>query len=550
MTGRPSSPFRSGLVLVAAAGLVLAGCNAGETAEDPTSAPASGAPATDEATGEATDGAPNAATDEATDGGAGGATDGSTGSDAGSEGVVLGFAAEPLNLDFTTTDGAAIPEALLANVYEGLVQVDQDGEIVPSLATDWTVSDDGRTYTFTLAEGVTFSNGDDFDSEDAMFSIERVQSDAWTISLKSQMDVVESVEAPSPTELVVTLAEPSNSWLFAMTTRIGAMFSSDGVDDLANTPVGTGPYEVADFVPGERIDFARRDDYWGDAPAYADVTFRYFSDGNALNSALLSGGIDVIATVQAPEAISQFEGGDYEIIEGSSNGEVVLSMNNASPPLDDVRVRRAIRYAIDNEAVRATAWAGYGELIGTMGAPTDPWFAAERAEDYPTDPEQAVALLDEAGVDDLTLDFRVPNLPYAVNAATTVQSNLAQVGITADITPVEFPAVWLEEVFTDTAYDLSIIAHVEPRDMGIFADPEYYFQYDSQEYRDLLAQADTGPAEDQAATLAEAGALLSSDAAAEFLFLAPTLIVTDGTVTGLPVDEVSEAFDVTALRPA
>ncbi len=522
-----------GLVAVAVAGLVLAGCDAGETSEDPTSATEAGsaAPSTSETV--ATTG-----TSEPSETGGG---DGA---------VVLGFAADPLNLDFTTTDGAAIPEALLTNVYEGLVMVDQDGEIVPSLATDWTVSDDGLTYTFTLAEGVVFSNGDEFDSEDAKFSIEQVQSDAWTISLKAQMDVVESVEAPSPTELVVTLANPSNSWLFAMTTRIGAMFSTDGVDDLANTPVGTGPYEVSDFVPSERIDFTRRDDYWGDAPAYADVTFRYFSDGNALNSALLSNGIDVIATVQAPEAISQFEGGDYEIIEGSSNGEVILSMNNASPPLDDVRVRQAIRYAIDNEAVRATAWAGYGEMIGTMGAPTDPWFAPERVDDYPTDTAQATALLEDAGATDLTLDFRIPNLPYAVNAATTVQSNLAQVGITADITPVEFPAVWLEDVFTNKDYDMSIIAHVEPRDMGIFADPEYYFQYDSQEYRDLLAQADQGPAEDQAATLQEAGELLSSDAAAEFLFLAPTLIVTDGTVTGLPVNEVSEAFDITVLEPA
>ncbi len=529
-------PVRA-VVAVAVAGLVLAACAAGETADDPTTAagsestaPSTSAPAT----------SGSAAPEPEPNGGAGG----------GDGAVVLGFAADPLNLDFTTTDGAAIPEALLTNVYEGLVTVDQDGEIVPSLATDWTVSDDGLTYTFTLAEGVTFSNGDTFDSEDAKFSIEQVQSDAWTISLKAQMDVVESVEATSPTELVVTLANPSNSWLFAMTTRIGAMFSTDGVDDLANTPVGTGPYEVIDFVPSEQIDFARRDDYWGDAPAYREVTFRYFADGNALNSALLSEGIDVIATVQAPEAISQFEGGDYEIIEGSSNGEVILSMNNASPPLDDVRVRQAIRYAIDNEAVRATAWAGYGEMIGTMGAPTDPWFASERVDDYPTDLDQATSLLEEAGATDVTLDFRIPNLPYAVNAATTVQSNLAQVGIDAEITPVEFPAVWLEDVFTNKDYDMSIIAHVEPRDMGIFTDPEYYFQYDSQEYRDLLAEADQGPADDQAATLKEAGELLSSDAAAEFLFLAPTLIVTDGTVTGLPVNEVSEAFDVTVLEPA
>ena len=132
------------------------------------------------------------------------------------------------------TDGAAIPEALLVNVYEGLVKIDQTtGEIVPLLAESWEVSDDGRTYDFMLRDGVTFSNGEEFTADDVKFSIERVQSDDWTISLKSGMDVVESVEVVSPTQVRVELAEPSNSWLFRMTTRIGAIFDPSGVDDLA-----------------------------------------------------------------------------------------------------------------------------------------------------------------------------------------------------------------------------------------------------------------------------------------------------------------------------
>jgi peptide/nickel transport system substrate-binding protein len=113
--------------------------------------------------------------------------------------LAVGLAAEPASLDFTTTDGAAIPEALLYNVLETLVKVDSvSGEIVPLLAEDYEVSEDGKQYTFTLREGVTFSNGDEFTAEDVAFSIDRVKSDAWTVSLKSAMDVVEDVEWPPP----------------------------------------------------------------------------------------------------------------------------------------------------------------------------------------------------------------------------------------------------------------------------------------------------------------------------------------------------------------
>ena len=218
----------------------------------------------------------------------------------------LGLVAEPANLDFTTTDGAAIPQALLYNVYEGLVQVNQDGEIEGGLAESWDVSKDGITYTFQLVDNATFSNGEPFTAEDAKFSIDRVKSD-WTVSLKAAMDVVDQVEVVSPTELKVTLKQPSNDWLYRMTTRVGAMFSKSGVDDLANDPVGTGPYDVQKWTRGDSIDLTRNDDYWAEKPYFETVTLKYFKDPTALNNALLSGTIDVIGTVQTPESLEQFE---------------------------------------------------------------------------------------------------------------------------------------------------------------------------------------------------------------------------------------------------
>jgi peptide/nickel transport system substrate-binding protein len=462
--------------------------------------------------------------------------------------LAIGFTAEPANLDFTTTDGAAIPEALLVNVYEGLVKIDQtNGEIVPALAESWEISDDGRTYDFMLREGVTFSNGEEFTADDVKFSIERVQSDDWTISLKSGMDVVESVEVVSPTHARVVLAEPSNSWLFRMTTRIGAMFDPSGVDDLANQPVGTGPYVLEEWNRGDSLVLTANEDYWGQPAAIGTVTLRYFGDPSAANNALLTGDIDVIGTVQAPESLDQFAGDDQlQIIEGTTNGEVTLSFNNESGPMSDIRVRQAVKHAIDHEALLETAWAGRGLLIGSHVPPTDPWYE-DLTGLYPYDPDRARDLLAEAGQEDLTLRFRIANLPYAVASAQVITSQLAEVGITAEIEPLEFPARWLDEVFTNADYDMSIVSHVEPRDIGIFGDPDYYFRYDSQQVRDLLAEADAGIPDEQVEAMKQVARAIAEDAAADWLFLQPNLIVAAADVQGLPQNRVSESFDLTTI---
>jgi peptide/nickel transport system substrate-binding protein len=455
---------------------------------------------------------------------------------------------EPANLDFTRTDGAAIPEALLVNVYEGLVRLNQQtGDIEPALAESWTVSPDGLVYDFTLRDDVTFSNGEPFTADDVKFSIERVQSDAWTVSLKEGMGVVAGVEVVSPTQARVTLRQPSNSWLHRMTTRIGAMFDPSGVGDLANAPVGTGPYTVSEFRRGDALVLTRREDYWGEAPAIREVVLQYFDDATAAVNALLTDGIDVIGTVQAPEALAQFEGDDrFQIIEGTTNGEVTLAMNGAAGPTSDPRVRRAIAMAIDHEAVLNTAWAGRGTLIDTMVPPTDPWYQP-LPDVTPYHPEAARALLAEAGTPNPSLRLRIANLPYAVASAQVVQSQLAAVGIQTQIEPLEFPARWLEEVFTSADYDLSIVAHVEPRDIRTFGNPGYYWRYDNPDVQRLLAESELGTEEQQVDALQQVARRIAEDAAADWLFLIPNLIVADADVRGLPQNRIGEALELTAL---
>jgi len=441
---------------------------------------------------------------------------------------------------------------LLTNVYETLVKLDQSGKIVPGLAEKWTVSPDGKTYTFTLRSGVKFTSGAQFTAEDAKFSIDRVTTN-WTppayvaqMNEKATKDlptvVIDSTTAASPTEFKVTLKNPSNSWLFNMTGRAGAMFSRTGVADLANKPIGTGPYRFQTWNRGNSIVLQRNETYWGPKASVKTVTFKYFKDPTAMNNALLTGGIQVVSTVQTPQALGQFKnGGKHQIIEGATDGEVMMTLNDGKAPLNDVRVRQAINYAIDKKAILQNAWAGYGTVIGSHESPNDPWFV-DQANKYPHDVAKAKALLAAAGQSNLTLDLQVPPVPYATAAAPIIISELAEAGITVKASNVTFP-VWIDKVFTKADYQMTIINHVEPRDISaLWANPTYYTKYNNPAVTKLLATGDAGSPTEYIADYKKAVELLAEDAAAAWLWSFPNLIVAAANVKGLPKNAVGEAF--------
>ncbi len=470
------------------------------------------------------------------------------GSEAGpsSQALAVGLVLEPTSLDFTKADGAAIAQAMLTNVYEGLVKIDQDGKIVPALATAWTLSPDRTTYTFDLTDKAKFTNGAPFTAQDAVFSIERVKT-AWTPSVAKAMNVVTSAKALSPTKLEVKLAKPSNDWLYRMTTRIGAMFSTTGVADLATKPVGTGPYTLKDWKRGDSLTLTRNENYWGAKPHFQTATLKYIKDANALNNALLSGTINVIGVVTAPEALGQFTGNEkYQVIEGTTNGEVVLAMNNARPPFNDKRVRQAARHAIDHAALLKTCWGDKGTLIGSMVPPTDPWYE-DLTGVAPYDAEQAKSLLTQAGQPNPVVRLRVPVVPYATSCGQVVKSQLEAVGFKVTMDQLEFPK-WLSDVFKNSDYELSIVAHVEGHDLrNVFGNPDYYIHYKNPALDAVLAAADSGPEDQQTAKMKEAARMISEDAASDWLFLLPNLMVAEKDITGLPTNAVGDALNLTNI---
>ncbi|ACZ32153.1 extracellular solute-binding protein family 5 [Xylanimonas cellulosilytica DSM 15894] len=461
--------------------------------------------------------------------------------------VTVAVAAEPVNLDFRVTSGAAIPQLLMNNVYETLVKIDQDGAVVPLLAERWDVSDDRTQYTFHLREGVTFSDGSTFDADDVVASFDRVRTD-WLNAIKVKMDVVESTVALDERTVRVTLTQPSNAWLADLGTSVGAVFPSDldGVD-LRTTAIGTGPYEVFSVRQGDRIVLAGRPDHWGGPAAMTTITVRYLADPTSAVNALRAGDVDLLFNSATGDQVRQLEArGGFQVVEGTSTGDVLLSFNNRVPPFDDVRVRRAFAYAIDRQAVMATASAGYGTQVVAMVTPQDPYFE-DLTGVYPYDPDRARVLLAEARASDLQVTFDVPNLAYATTAAELIASQLAEVGVRVRLVTDEFPAVWLDKVFTRHDFQMSVIQHSEARDLLTVFRPDYYLGYDDTVIAPLAAAADAGTPQEYVDGMRQVARQVVDDAGGIVLYLAPTLIVADEALTGIRPNAVTESMDLTQL---
>ena len=406
---------------------------------------------------------------------------------------------------------------LLDNVYETLLRLGPTGEIEPGLAELPEVSDDATEYTFTLQDGPTFHSGEPLVADDVVWTLE--QQIAPGANEAERLASIDTVEATDDQTVVVTLCQPDSDFLYLMTRRGGAVLQA-GTDDRENTANGTGPFVLEDggWNVGASITLTRNDDYWGDVPAISEVTFQYFTDQNAMFNAFTTGDVDILTGILEPELLEPLrDNPDYVVNEGTTNGEFTLGFNNAREPFTDPAVRTAIRQAIDKDAYKELI-GGYGTIIGGPVPPSDPWYE-DLTDVAPYDPEAAQAALDAAGYGDgLELTLTWPSL-YPVSRADFVASQLAEVGITVTVETVEF-SVWLEQVYGNHDYDMTAVAHVEPRDIVNYANPDYYWQYDSPEVQELVAAAKVNPDLDEATEqLKEAARLISEDSPVDWLIL-------------------------------
>jgi peptide/nickel transport system substrate-binding protein len=462
--------------------------------------------------------------------------------------ITVGMVLEPPNLDPTGGAAAAIDEVVYANVFEGLTRFGPDGAVQPALAESWEVSEDGTVYTFTLHEGVTFHDGSDMTAEDVVFSLDRARAEESTNAQKTLFEGIESVEAVDPLTVKVTLSEPNGNFPFNMAWGDAVIVAPETVEQLATNPIGTGPFEFSEWVQGDHVTLVRSDSYWGDPVALSTATFKFISDGNAAFAAMMAGDIDAFPNFPAVELLSQFENDPrFEVVVGSTEGETILAMNNQQPPLDDVRVREAIAHAINRQDIIDGAMFGYGTPIGTHFAPHNPDYV-DLTDMSAHDPERSRALLEEVGAMDLTLRLMLPPPGYARNGGEIIASQLREVGIETEITNLEW-AQWLEQVFGNKDFDLTIVSHTEPADINIYARPDYYFQYDNAEFQSLIEELSVTTDPDKRSELNKAAQeMIAADYVNAYLFQLAKAGVKNANIEGLWENAPTQANDLTDVR--
>jgi peptide/nickel transport system substrate-binding protein len=462
--------------------------------------------------------------------------------------ITIAMQLEPPHLDPTSAAAQAIDSVVYTNIFEGLTRFMGDGSVVPGLAESWEISDDGTVYTFKLRDGVTFHDGTTMDAEDVKFSLDRAMAEDSANAQKALFAGIKSVEAVDPTTVKVTLSEPNGNFLFNMAWGDAVIVASDSIDDIKTNPVGTGAFTFGEWVQGDSITLNRNPDYWGDQPALETATFKFISDPTAAFAAMMAEDVDVFDNFPAPENLPQFEADPrFQVLVGSTEGETILSTNNKQAPFDDILVRQALAHAIDRQAIIDGAMFGYGTPIGTHFAPHHPAYVDLTGQSA-YDPEKAKSLLAEAGLaDGFETTLHLPPPSYARRGGEIIAAQLAEVGITAEIINVEW-AQWLESVFKGKDFGLTIVSHTEPMDIGIYARPDYYFQYESSDFQALMDLLNTTTDPDERTRLmGEAQRLISSDYVNGYLFQLAKLGVAKAGVQGLWQNAPTAAIDLTAI---
>jgi peptide/nickel transport system substrate-binding protein len=450
--------------------------------------------------------------------------------------VVMAMSLEPPGLDPTTAAAAAIAEVTLYNIYETLTKINQDSSVSPLLAASWQASPDLKTYTFKLVKGAKFSNGEPFDSAAVKFSFERAAAQTSTNKDKALFQGFEHVDAPDAETIIIALknAEPNLPFLLGQATAAIVEPKSAATD--ATQPVGTGPYTLGAWAKGSSVTLNKWPDYRNAAAIrLAKVTIRFISDPSAQVAALLSGDVDAFPRVSAGRSLAQFKSDPrFAVMIGGSRAKTIVTINNKKKPLDDVRVRRAILAAIDRKAMIEGAADGLGTPIGSFYVPGALGYV-DTTDINPYDPEKAKKLLAEAGVTTpLELSLRLPPPGYARQGGEVLAAQLAKVGIVAKIENLEW-AAWLSQVFNGPHnFDLTIVAHVEPFDLGKFTESGYYFGYHSEAFDQLYQSIVATPDEaGRARLLGDAQRMLATDAAAGFLYQPQLITIANKKLKGL-----------------
>lgn len=357
--------------------------------------------------------------------------------------IVIGLDSEPNTFDPHQTIGR-FSESFMSNVFDGLTLHDQDGALIPGLATSWEALDD-NTWEFKLREGVTFHNGNPFNAESVKFTLDRVLDEERNAPIRPLLENITSVEIVDDFTVHISIASPD----LLLPARLAELYGSildpayvqeNGDDFIALNPVGTGPFKFVEWVKDERIVLEVNEDYWGEVPQVQEIIFRPIKDNGARVAALLAGEVDIVNGIPIAQepVVANYPG--VRSVPVPVPRIYYVSMDVRTPPFDNILVRQAVNYAIDREGIVENLFAGFG-VPAAVAHPRASWGFNPDLEPYPYNPDRARELLADAGYPDgfdTEFDTFVGRLPAHDTIAQAVVAQLAEVGINAEVNALEF----------------------------------------------------------------------------------------------------------------
>ena len=353
---------------------------------------------------------------------------------------------------------AAGTREVMLNIYEGLVKVNSDGEYVCAVASDYTLSDDGLTYTFTLRDGVKFHNGDTVTTDDVLYSFDTCAATTVLSTVQAALSGITDIHADG-NQIVIKLDKPNGDFIATISS---VFIVPKDYEERSTAPIGTGPYKFVSRSIQENVILVRNDDYYGKKANIENVVIKVYEDSTAMVTALNSGSLDMVNHLTSSQIETLTNG--YNVLSDNMNLVSALYLNNAVAPFDNELVRKAMNYAIDVDSVIDFASDGYGQKVGTSMYPNFTKYyddeIAALADAYPYDPEKAKELLAEAGyADGFEFTIDVPSNyehPYG-DMAQVIAENLKEVGITANINYVDWNGYWLTEVYANRNFEATIV---------------------------------------------------------------------------------------------
>jgi peptide/nickel transport system substrate-binding protein len=465
----------------------------------------------------------------------------SSSSGSGSDATInIGSVYEPQNLDNTAGGGQGVTEALNGNVYEGLFKLSDNGKISKLLDKSYTVSPDGLTYTFTLRSGVKFHSGATLTSADVKYSIDKVTAPKSQSARKSNFAVVKNIATPDANTVVVTLKSKSISFVYNLSY---VWIINHKATNLKTTEDGTGPYKLDTWKHGSSLSLTRFADYWGTPAKNKEVVFNYYKDATAENNALLTGAVDVVTSEQSPDALSQFTSkAGFKVNNGHSTTKLLLAFNDKKAPFDNVLVREAVTQAINDKKLLSSIWGKYGTVTGSMVPPTDPWYE-DLTNVHPYDLTAAKQELAKAGLPNgFTFTLDTPNYDPHPAAAQFIKSELAKIGVTVNVNIITADE-WYTKVYQNHDFVATMQEHVNDRDVVFYGNPDFYWGYDNPAVTSLINQAEeSDTTAEQTADLKKANEQIVADAASDWLYLYPQIVVASTKISGYPLNGLNSQF--------